>query len=156
MLSDVVVDTNVLIHASNPSVAYNAASLALLVALQNASTALCVDPGFDVNEAQNRSLIAGEYQQKLPIGSLGFAVVATLAATGRVKQVSRKVPEALARKIRHRVGKPRDRTFVHVAANSNDRRLVSHDFEDFSDDTRMALSPVVTIQTANEALPDLT
>lgn len=140
MLNDIVVDTNVLVHASNQAVPFHAAALLLVSALSDGSTFLCVDEGFHAVEALNRSLIGGEYNEHLVTGMIGYAVVASLAATGRVKQVPRTVPAATAKKVRRLVPrKPRDRTFVHVAIRSKEHVLVSHDLDDFSAEVRRAL-----------------
>ena len=146
MLNDIVVDTNVFVHASNPNVPFHATSLALLRVLGDATVVLCVDEGFDIVEAQNRSLIAGEYYGNLISGMVGFAIIATLASTGRLKQVPKRVPQAVAQKIRRLVPRnPRDRTFLRVSFNSHERILVSHDFDDFGPGVRTALKASVSV-----------
>jgi|ERR1700682_1280304 len=131
MLRDLVLDTNVLVHASNPSVGYYGSSLLLLSLLQDSATAICVDEGYSPESALNTSVIGHEYGEHLNHGMVAFAVIAALAAGDRLKQVSRSVPVAVARKINQRVPKPHDRAFVRVAHNSEDRTLASHDFSDF-------------------------
>jgi predicted nucleic acid-binding protein len=156
VLADIVIDTNVLVHASSPTVAYQQAALLLLNALELGSTALCVDEGFDVVEARNRSLIGGEYYENLVTGMIGFAIVATLANTGRLSQVSKRVPTHVAARIRRLVPrKPRDRTFVHVAINAKEHILVSHDFDDFGPSVRSKLLSAVEVEvvTAYDAIP---
>lgn len=157
MLSDIVVDTNVLMHASNFQEPRQADAQSFLLSLQISETQLCVDEGFDINEAKNRSHIGSEYLNNLNIGMLGFAVVSYLAKSGRIRMVSRSVPPAISKKIRLRVGSAQDRVFVRVAFNSEDKTLASHDFTDLPQKTRNELSKKisVTILSAGEALPML-
>ncbi len=155
MIDDLVIDTNVLVHASNPAVPRHEAALLFATSLLAADTLLCLDEGFSAIEAQNRSLIGGEYYQHLVVGMIGYAVVATLAASERVKQVSKTVPAAARTRIKRLIPRnPRDRTFVQVAVNSTDNVLVSHDFDDLGDDVRRKLRAEVGIDvdTAEQAL----
>lgn len=155
-LSDIVVDTNVLVHASNEAHPYCQASLAFLSTLLAGTTAVCVDVGFSVDESKNTSLIGGEYMQHLVFGMPGYAVIQALASSERMKQVPRSVPDNVRRAVKRLVPrKSRDRTFVHVAFNSTDHVLVSHDFDDFGDDVRKKLrrSVGVSIVIADDATP---
>src|ERR1700761_2410360 len=89
MLTDIVVDTNVFVHAHNPEHAYcgDARRLALALLTPTNSTLLRVDPGFHPIEARNRSRIVGEYLQKLVPGMLGHHLIQELAAAGRLSPV---------------------------------------------------------------------
>jgi hypothetical protein len=156
MLDDIVIDTNVLVHASNQAIPFHAAALLLVSVLNDSSTSLCVDEGFHVAEALNQSLIGGEYNQHLIIGMIGYAIVATLANTGRLKQVPRRVPRATAKTVQRLVPRnPRDRTFIHVTINSTEHILVSHDFDDFPGGVRKDLQRQVGVSViiAEEAAP---
>jgi len=153
---DIVVDTNVLVHASNEAHPYCHASLAFLSTLLAGTTVLCVDEGFSADESKNASLIGAEYTQHLVFGMPGYAVVQALASTDRLKQVARSVPDNVRRAVKRLVPRnSRDRTFVHVAFNSTDRLLVSHDFDDFGGDIRKKLrqSLGVSIVIADDATP---
>ena len=132
MLDDLVVDTNVFVHASNPGVTYCAEAMNLMTALERVSTVLRVDEGFDPDPARNRSLIMGEYLEYLQIGMLAYAFVSTWANTGRIIPASSCVVPAVGRRINQIIRNKRDRTFLKVAMNSDDRFLCSHDFNDFS------------------------
>jgi len=153
MLLDIVLDTNVLLHATNEQEPRRVQSQALLLALRDCTAHLCVDEGFDWNEASNRSQIGGEYLKHLRAGTLGYAVVEHLARSLRVKQVSRGVPQNVSRHIR-RVGYGPDRTYVRVAFNSSDRVLASHDFKDLSAGVRLGLRAAIGVRVleAGEAL----
>jgi hypothetical protein len=137
MLADIVVDTNVFVHANNPENSYSDESKAFAHTLLAADTALCLDEGFAADEARNRSRIAAEYWQHLSPGMLGHEVIQTLAAARRVRTVELPTDQNDKRTIRRLV--PRDatdRAFLGTAIRSDDRVLVSHDFDDFSDDVR--------------------
>jgi hypothetical protein len=131
MLADIVLDTNVLVHADNPEEVRQHASRELLIELRDRETHLCVDEGFDLNESKNRSVIGCEYLKHLRFGMLGLAVVAHLASSLRVRQVSRSMPQGVARLIRQQgVPKGADRIFLYVAYNSQSKTLTCHDFND--------------------------
>jgi len=157
MLHDLVLDTNVLVHASNPDCQFHAACGDLLTRLLEVATSLCVDDGFSLIEADNRSLIGHEYLQHLRFGMVGFAVVSHLAGTGRVRMVSKAVNASLSKRLNILIPVKRDRTFVKVAANSEERVLGSHDFADFSVGVRKELlgSAKVRILAAAEVAAEL-
>lgn len=131
MLSDIVIDTNVLSHSSNPVEERFADSSMFLEMLAESSLCICVDEGFEFNESTNRSLIGAEYLLHVVPGSLAAAVLTTLLNSGRVREVARLAPQALQRRINQMVRNRRDRTFLAVAVNSIEHVLVSHDYEDF-------------------------
>lgn len=126
MLADVVVDTDVLMHADNEDSADRDASRDLIARLRASATALCFDPGFDLDEARNKSGIAGEYFDHLAHGSVGLALVEECALTGRVRSIATRVAPDVNRAIRQLVWDPTDHKFVKVAINSEERVLVTH------------------------------
>jgi hypothetical protein len=130
VLEDIVVDTNVLLHADDTRQPHQADASALLQHLLDGTTALCVDDGFDVDESRNKSLIGGEYFSRLNATHTATAVTAHLFATGRVELVSRTVSVPVKKVIEQCVRKKRDRTFLQVAHNSIEAVLCSQDFED--------------------------
>jgi len=158
MLNDLVIDTNVLVHAQNPSEQRFSASTRFLSALLDAPTVLCVDHGFACDEAQNRSHIGTEYLQNLRAGSFALQVVATLAGSGRVRQVERRAPQATARQINQLLRNRFDRIFLSVAFNSTERILVSHDFQDFQLPKRQTIRQTLNVRVieAHVCAPELT
>lgn len=130
-IDDIVVDTNVLMHASNPQEPRFDAAKNFLERFVQVHTCLCVDEGFDIDESRNRSLIGGEYLDRLSPGTIGYAVISMLALDGRLSMVPTRVADPVRRKINQMIGNSRDRTFVRVAVNSGGRVLVSHDYSDF-------------------------
>ncbi len=155
MLPDIVIDTNVLCHADNPSEPRCAASLTLMNTLLVISTNLCVDEGFALDMTKNRSHICAEYLERLVPGSVPYAVLTHLAAFNRVREVHRRPDWATARRIKQMVRKARDRIFVGVAHNSAGKTLVSHDFQDFAAAKRHTVKKDigVSIIEANESAP---
>jgi hypothetical protein len=131
LIADIVVDTNVWVHANNANEQRQEHAIALAKALLEAATGLCIDDGFDLEPAKNRSTIGAEYLNNLRAGMLGYEVVVALAKAGRIKLISRNAPAATSQKINQLIRKPIDRAFLRVAFNSSSKILVSHDFEDF-------------------------
>lgn len=138
MLDDIVIDTNVLVHAHNREVAYSkeADELARALISPESKTVLKVDPGFHPIEGQNRSRIIGEYLEKLVPGMVAHHMVQELAATGRLKSVEPSKDRSLKDLIRKLVKDPFDRVFLLTASSSSDRTLVSHDDDAFPDEVR--------------------
>jgi len=154
MLKDIVVDTNVFVHESNPGVTYHTQSKKLVNTLWGVPTSLCIDEGFHVEPALNRSLIGHEYLNNIPIGSLAYALISQLANTGRMKTVSRCVAPVVGRKVNQKIAERRDRTFLKVAINSQDHFLCSHDFRHFSNSKRAEVKKLfdVRVKAAGETL----
>lgn len=143
---DVVVDTNVLCHAGNPSDRYFGSSLALVKRLLELATVkLCVDPGFNLDEAKNQSKIAAEYREHLPPGTIGYQLIVEMATRGLINVSCGKLNESQRKKLNQMIRNTRDRTFVKTASLSLSRRLVSNDFEDFQEKKRPALEKVFNI-----------
>lgn len=139
MLVDIVLDTNILVHAHNPEELRHDDCRTLVQEMTTCKTHLCVDEGFDLNEANNRSVIGSEYLKHLGHGTVGHALIIRLASSLRVKYVSARVPQNVSRKIMQQVPKGPDRTFLKVAFNSQDKTLACHDFGDIPDGVRTRL-----------------
>ena len=138
---DLTIDTNVLMHACNPNEnRFGDAVLFLTALLAAAATKLAIDDGFDLDPANNKSLIGAEYLQKLVPGSLASSVVAALARQERISIHSRALPIQHSKKLDQMVRNRRDRTFIKVCANSEGKSLVSHDFLDFPKAKRKEIS----------------
>lgn len=131
-LDDVVVDTNVFVHTSNPETAEFDAARQFVQELLDAHTLICFDEGSHSREALNRSKILSEYYSHIDRNSFGYHAVATLLRDGRTKEVSPKVPDRVRKLVGQFVYDPTDRIFVKVAHNSGDQVLVSHDHQGFT------------------------
>ena len=156
MLADIVVDTNVLGHAQNPNEPRFASSVAFLEALLESSTDICLDGIFAFGGA-NRSLIGQEYINVVGFGSVSYVALTRLLQSGRIRTISVKVSQDVKKFIEDEIRNVRDRTFVRVTYNSEERCLASHDRIDFPDDVRDRLKRRldVMIQDAADLLPEL-
>jgi predicted nucleic acid-binding protein len=132
MPTDIIIDTNVLVHANNKNEIRQQASIDMIKYLLDSEELLCIDQGFSFNEAQNRSFIGYEYLKHLKIGMLGYIFISTIAQRKRIKQVAKNADAAISRKINKCMSNIRDRTYLNVAYNSSDKILVTHDYSDFS------------------------
>lgn len=140
-MDDVVVDTNVFEQCASPVSAPAREAKAFLQSLLDVETHLVVDDVFSLEPAVNRSLIVHEYLDRLrKPGHFGLVVLTTLAGRGRIDIKRASLPPAKRRRLVRLVPKDaRDRTFVETATAATSRVLVSHDFDDFSDDVRDCL-----------------
>jgi hypothetical protein len=136
VISEIVLDTNVLAHCYNPIEERSSDALALVELVRNSTAALCVDDGFHPDEARNRSVIGAEYRTHLAFGTPGFYLIQHLAASGRIHIYPKRGDRETSRQINRVVRDRGDRVFLGVAWNSSDKVLVSHDYTDFSADKR--------------------
>jgi len=131
MLSDIVIDTNVLLHAQDPNETRFENSSNLINKILEENTSLCIDEGFSENESKNKSIIGREYLYNLQPGSIGQNLIVQLALQQRIKQLTKRAPERIVRKINQIIRNKIDRVFLNVAYNSDEKTLVSHDYTDF-------------------------
>jgi hypothetical protein len=75
MLVDVVLDTNLLMHSDDERQSHHEDCRNLLWELRDSTTLLCVDEGFDLDQAKNKSLIGGEYFDRLTATHTATAAV---------------------------------------------------------------------------------
>ena len=141
MISDLVVDTNVFVHAHNPNVGLRhqeSRKLALRLLDADTTTALRVDPGFSPEPNSNRSRIGAEYLTHLVPGMLGHQVVQTLAASMRIRPVALAGDDQTRTEVEQLVTDPSDRVFLRVAIGSDAKVLALHDDAAFPDEVRSA------------------
>ena len=136
VMANLVVDTNVFVHSSNPNNAYFSRSIELIDRIKSSDCVLCLDEGFDSEEASNRSRIWGEYLQFIPEASLARELLSHLLITNRVEDFSVKVTQNLHNEIKKKVSDPADIVFVKVSYNSQSVHLTSHDFAAFPQEVR--------------------
>jgi hypothetical protein len=156
MLTDIVVDTNVFGHAQNPSEPRFASSVAFLQSLLESSTDMCIDAVFAFGGA-NRSLIGQEYIANIGFGSVSYVVLQRLLESGRIRIVSIKVTQDVKKFIEVEIRNVRDRTFLRVTYNSEERQMASHDRIDFTDHFRDLCRRRlgISIQDAEDLIPHL-
>lgn len=153
---DLVVDTCTLVHA-NSKTQYQESSIALIDKLLSNNTFLIVDDGFDLNEADNRSFIGLEYIKHLTPGMLGYSLLQYIALTNRFKFVSNTVPKATKNRIEQLIRNKKDRIFLRVSFNSEEKKLVSHDYTDYQKRKRKTIMQEmnVDILDASDIVKDL-
>lgn len=125
-LEDIVIDTNVLVHAANPAVGQHSESLALLEHLVEGrcTTELCID---------NEGKIISQYRACLNDMDFPLQVVARMAGFGRVRYLG-KLKKNDRQRLRKLIFDRNDRVdviFAETAAVSRERTLVSHDARAF-------------------------
>src|SRR6266511_135788 len=118
-------------HAENRESPDQDASRQLIHDLRSCDTALCVDEGFDADEARNRSGIAGEYFEHLPHGALGLVLIYECALDGRVRSIPSRIDASANRAVNRLVWDRSDRKFVKVSINSEEHVLVTHNSSHF-------------------------
>lgn len=141
-LTDIVVDTNVLMHASDSKQAKQQDSIDLLNYLTKSTELICVDSGFTWDDS-NRSLIGAEYRKHIKNGMLAYAFLVKIFSSKRNKELALStVPPNITKKVNQCIShkKPRDKTFLKVAYLSSSKTLVTHDQEDFNYKKRKHLS----------------
>ena len=129
---NLVIDTNVLVHANNPKESRQQASIDMIKYILSSTEIICIDEGFVLSEALNRSFIGYEYLKHLKVGMLGYTFISIIAQNKRIKQVPKKANATISRKINQCMSNIRDRTYVNVAYNSTDKILITHDYTDFA------------------------
>lgn len=134
MLTDIVVDTNVFSHAQMPPNQQDFLDAkAFIEALLECETQLCVDGILDP-ESPESSKIGWEYFNYVPPIGLGYTALVKMLSTGRVRMgVSDDVGPVLRKFVVNLIrNDSRDRTFVFVAFNTQERIVVSHDRVDYT------------------------
>lgn len=151
MLADIVIDTNVFLHAVNNIEPRQQSCILMLNLLNDGTTQLCVDEGFSLEESKNRSHIGQEYITHLRAGSIGYALVGHLARSGRVSILPRRVPATVSRHITTQIRKGPDRTYVYVAYNSMGKTFASHDFNDIPTTVRTRIQRAIAVRIVDAA-----
>jgi len=145
MADDIVVDTNVFMHADNPKSGRQDSARNLLNQIDQNSIPIGID------DAQK---IFGEYLEYLAASSLGRNYLTKWFSQGAYVLISAKVPPSDARWIGKNISDTLDKVFLKVATNSQEQDFVSHDFDDFPKRKRRDILARlgVSVQTADEYL----
>lgn len=158
MLEDIVIDTNVIVHSyKDANNVYFIDAQAFMMHFLNpkCNCAICFDDGFDPIESKNRSAIYTEYRNHLWPGSILAAIIAF--GSDRIRILNKKVPANINRIINKTGIKKMDRIFVRIAYNSKNKRLVSHDKDDFNISRRQYFNSqlLILITTASETIEEI-
>ena len=135
-LNDIVIDTNILMHANNSQEPSQADCINLIQNLLSSEVKLCLDEGLDVNEAKNKSRIWHEYMDNLRThGTTGRSFLEKILQQKRIKEISKRVTPRTIKLINQTINhdKPVDKIFIKVTCNSGEKLFVTHDTEDFPD-----------------------
>lgn len=144
MLDDVVIDTDVLMHADNPEYFDYDEARAFVEEMRSCQTCICIDES-------DQGAIAQEYLDRLPPGSLGGVLLREAADDARIRFVSRKVPSAVINLIRQCVHDKSDHKWLRVAYNSREKIVTSHNTKHLHPQrTRIAKRIGVEVLTAGE------
>lgn len=143
---DLVVDTNVLKDASNPEAINFSDALELVRELRNADTVLCVDEGFSIDANVNRSLIGAEYLKHLVTGMVGYHLIVHLIQRDRLRMLPLIEERAVKKFVVQSIRNKRDRTFLLLAATTQERTLVSHDYTDFQVHKRASIRKEIDVR----------
>lgn len=154
---DIVIDTCTLEHASNPSCNYFEHSVDFINRMLTNSIKCAVDEGFSLDESGNQSYIGYEYITHLQPGTPGYILIREMAINDRIVFVPSKTPTKVKNYIKQIIRNKRDRTFLKVAYNSQEKVLTSHDFTDYQSEKRKTIQKDfnVKIVTAEEIIDNL-
>lgn len=137
MLVDVVADTNVLVDAGNPGSIRFECSVELLTRLLNSDTVLKIDPQSKSLTSTRAGHIMTEYLDNLHHGSFGFSVLSALASAKRILEINELPSYSVKRKVNQMIRNKVDRIFLCVSIKSQEKILVSHDYNDFQQPKRV-------------------
>jgi hypothetical protein len=147
MAIELVVDTNVLKHASDDKYHSQEHCIGIIDFIENNNEVfLCLD------ESDNGH-ISYEYRKHCKYGSPGFAMLIKIAARLRFKDKT-SLPVSVNQKINQTGIKRADRIFVWVAYLTNTKILVTQEHEDFTDKNRKRIKKEIGVKTimSNECL----
>ncbi|MEQ8744178.1 hypothetical protein [Parasphingorhabdus sp.] len=152
-MTDIVVDTNVLVHSCNPKDKWFCDSVLFIERLRKSTLIILVDGGLDVEEAKNTSRIWSEYLEHVPKSSLAAELLAELMTAGRILDVEVQVQPHLRKLIDQKITDKSDRVFLKAAINSQSKTLTSHDDAAFPKAVRKEFGKkkIATINYCSEA-----
>jgi hypothetical protein len=151
---DLVVDTNVFVHAENTGVDYHASAKTLLKFLLNSEHRLGLDEGFSLDSSKNTSIIASEYLTHVRAGMLAYSLLLVVTSQNRINPIPKKLITQNKQKVKRYVRNKVDRVFLSVAIGTENKALISNDFEDFNHKKRLSLFALfgATIKCSNDIL----
>jgi hypothetical protein len=137
-MNDIVVDTNVLVHTNNANTHYNGSAIKTLYRIKQFDMYICVDDVFNIDESKNTSIIGHEYIKHIRTGTFAYAFLLERILTGKISQIRKKDFSNVKRKLNRKIinkemTNTHDIAFVIVAYGSNNKILVSNDYDDFNE-----------------------
>jgi hypothetical protein len=134
-MNDILIDTNILMHANNSHEKVQGDCIALLEYLLTSSELICIDKEINID----RSMILHEYFDNLKTpGTLGRNFIEKILNQKRFKPISRHTEHRVTKIVNQHINRDKhvDKIFIKATYNSEDKTLVSHDYEDFQDAKR--------------------
>ena len=129
-MTDILIDTNILMHANNTLEPRQEDCIKLIAYLLNSNESICIDEAVDVD----KSLILHEYFDNLKThGTTGRNFIEKLLRQKRFNPISRQTDPRIARIINQHMNRDKhvDKVFLKIAVKSTEKTIVSHDYEDF-------------------------
>jgi predicted nucleic acid-binding protein len=144
-MNDIVIDTNVLLHTNNEENNYWQSANETLNLILRRDIYICVDDVFNIDESKNTSVIGHEYLTHIRHGTYAYYFLMDRLINEKITQIFKKdhinIKRELSRMIKKGEIKNRhDITFVIVAYGSQDKTLISNDYDDFNKENRKYIS----------------
>jgi len=139
-VSELVVDTNIFLHASNEGVKYCDSARSLLKVIIQNDIAICVDDVYDSNPARTTSRIGSEYERYITPGTHGHTMLLTIINSGKIKQIEKKKYNTQKRILTRIIRDKTDLVFVVISIGVAGQTLASNDFEDLSQRKRLTIN----------------
>jgi len=143
-MTDILIDTNILMHANNNHENTQGDCIALLEYLLSSSEMICVDNEIDLD----KSMILHEYYDNLKThGTAGRNFIERMLRLKRFKPVTRQTEHRVTKIINQHINRDKhvDKIFIKTTYNSADKTFVSHDYEDFQDHKRVFFKRTLNI-----------
>ncbi|WP_148639668.1 hypothetical protein [Brachybacterium sp. SW0106-09] len=136
--TDLVIDTNILVHASNGNETYYQSSIQIIEWLRDSDVSIVLDDTGKAKPNPNTSVLYSEYRRHLTPSTLGWIFVSHLMRTGRASFVAR--PSQAAKKSIEKIlpRNKQDRAVLGAAHGSIDKLLLTNDWDDFDQAARKA------------------
>lgn len=135
-LKDIVVDTNIFIHANNNAIKSCESCIAFLNRLLNSNVFLAIDDEFNIDESKNTSRISYEYFKYIRHGSLSYAILLSIIKSNRIKQILESEYNCHKKLFNKIVRNKDDIIFLSVSLCTEDKIFITNDFEDFNSGKR--------------------
>jgi len=153
--ADVVIDTNVLVHANNPELDKFESATKFVKAILDSAVLICLDSGASASEAESASRILSEYWSHVRGRGLGSILLEAMLSRKLWTSVDiSNLPQAYRKLFNQNIPDSTDRVFAKVASNSISKLLVSHDGHAFSDSCKKILATKcgISVQSCAEYL----
>ena len=156
LAAQIVIDTNVILHADNPVSGYQSDSKNFLDRfLTKGCYRLALDRSPPLGRQHNESQILQEYSEHVTyVSSFGHYFLIEVLKRSWFDVVGRTNDRREKKIIIQEVSDKVDRIFLRVTCMTNSRKLVTHDFDDFPMQKRERLAEALQVRflTARELI----